>query len=104
VDAIAYHHKQMLMTTSTLVAPNQNPLFLGIILSVCDKIADACQLDLFGKTSLSMPEVIESPEVVWLNNHGKKIDDIEAMAVEELVKSQEIYTVFFSAEPEEAKK
>ena len=104
VDAIAYHHKQMLMTTSTLIAPNQNPLFLGIILSVCDKIADGCQLDLFGKSNLSMDEVRESPEVVWLNNHGKKIE-VEAMAVEELVKSQEIYTVFFSDKPapEEAK-
>jgi HD-like signal output (HDOD) protein len=104
VDAIAYHHKQMLMTTSTLVAPNQNPLFLGIILSVCDKIADGCQLDMFGKSTLTMDEVRESPEVVWLNNHGKKID-VEALAVEELVKSQEIYTVFFSdkAEPEAVK-
>jgi HD-like signal output (HDOD) protein len=95
VDAIAYHHKQMLMTTSTLVAPNQNPLFLGIILNVCDKIADGCQLDLFEKSPMSMEEVRECQEVVWLNNHGKKID-FEAMAVEELVKSQEIFMVFFS--------
>jgi HD-like signal output (HDOD) protein len=94
IDAIAYHHKQMLTTTSTLIAPNQNPLFLGIILCVCDKIADACQLDLFGQEPPTMDEVRESTEVVWLNNHGKKID-IEALAVEELVKSQEIYTAFF---------
>ena len=97
VDAIAYHHKQMLTTTSTLIAPNQNPLFLGIILSVCDKIADGCQLDLFGKAAANLDGVRESAEVVWLNNHGKKID-VEAMAVEELVKSQEIYTVYFSKE------
>ena len=95
IDAIAYHHKQMLTTTSTLVSPNQNPLFLGIIVGVCDKIADACQLDLFGKTTLAMEEVQASAEVIWLGNYGKKIE-AEAMAVEELVKSQEIYTVFFS--------
>jgi HD-like signal output (HDOD) protein len=100
VDAVAYHHKKMLMTTSTLVAPNQNPLFLGIILSVCDQLADSCQLDLFGKTTVTMAEVRESPEVLWLNNHGKKLE-LEAMAMEELVKSQEIYNVFFS-EPAEA--
>jgi HD-like signal output (HDOD) protein len=95
IDAIAYHHKQMLMTQSTLVAPNQNPLFLGIILSVCDRIADGCQLDLFGKNDVTMEEIRESPELVWLRNYGKKVD-FEAMAVEELVKSQEVYTVFFS--------
>jgi HD-like signal output (HDOD) protein len=95
IDAIAYHHKQMLMTTSTLIAPNQNPLFLGIILSVCDKIADGCQVDFLGKSNVSMDEVRQSPEVVWLGNYGGKID-VEALAVEELVKAQEIYTVFFS--------
>jgi len=95
IDAIAYHHKQMLMTTSTLVAPNQNPLFLGIILSVCDKIADGCQLDFLDKSTMTMEEIRESQEYVWLRNYGKKID-FEAMAVEELVKSQEIYMVFFS--------
>ena len=95
VDAIAYHHKKMLMTTSTLIAPNQNPLFLGIILSVCDNIADSCQLNLFETSTVTMDEVRESAEAVWLTNHGKKLD-FEAMAVEELVKSQEIYTAFFS--------
>ena len=101
IDAIAYHHKQMLMTTSTLVAPNQNPLFLGIILSVCDKIADGCQLDFLGKPEVTMQEIRESAEFVWLKNYGKQID-FEAIAVEELVKSEEIYTVFFSEAPAEA--
>lgn len=100
VDGIAYHHKQMLMTQSTLVAPNQNPLFLGIILAVCDRVADGCQLDLFGKPAPSPEELAESPEIVWLKNFGKPIDLAE-MAAEELVKSEEIYTVFFT---EEAKK
>jgi len=98
IDAIAYHHKQMLMTTSTLVAPNQNPLFLGIILSVCDKIADGCQLDFLGKSEVTMDQVRESPEVAWLKNYGKPID-LEAMAVDEMVKSEEIYTVFFTEAP-----
>ena len=98
IDAIAYHHKQMLMTNSTLIAPNQNPLFLGIILSVCDKIADGCQLDFLGKPEVTMQEIRETPEFVWLKNYGKQID-FEAIAVEELVKSEEIYTVFFSEAP-----
>jgi HD-like signal output (HDOD) protein len=97
VDGIAYHHKQMLMTQSTLVAPNQNPLFLGIILAVCDRIADGCQLDMFGRATPSPEELAESPEIVWLKNYDKPLD-LENMAAEELVKSEEIFTAFF-AEP-----
>ncbi len=94
VDGIAYHHKQMLMTQSTLVAPNQNPLFLGIILAVSDRIADGCQLDLFGKPPPTPEELAESPEIVWLKNFGKPID-LAQMAADELVKSEEIFTAFF---------
>jgi len=97
VDGIAYHHKQMLMTQSTLIAPNQNPLFLGIILAVCDRMADGCQLDLFRKEAPTSAELAESPEIVWLKNYGKKLD-LEEMAAEELVKSEEIYTAFFAEE------
>ena len=79
------------------MSPNQNPLFLGIILAVCDKIADCTQLDLFGKATPTMEEFHESPEVVWLANYEKQID-FEALAAEELVKSQEVYTIFFSGD------
>ena len=97
VDAIAYHHKHMLTSSSTLIAPNQNPLFLGIILNVCDKLADASQLDFLGKSTMTMEGFRESPEVVWLSNYQTRID-FEAMAVEELTKSQEIHSVFFTDE------
>jgi len=100
VDGIAYHHKQMLMTQSTLVAPNQNPLFLGIILAVCDRVADGCQLDFFGRSTPSAEELAENPEVIWLKNYGRKLD-LETMAAEELVKAEEIFTAFF-AEPAKA--
>jgi HD-like signal output (HDOD) protein len=95
VDGIAYHHKQMLMTQSTLVAPNQNPLFLGIILAVCDRIADGCQLDVFGRLAPTPEELAESPEIIWLKGYSKKLD-LENIAAEELVKSEEIFTAFFT--------
>ncbi|MEI9999901.1 MAG: HDOD domain-containing protein [Verrucomicrobiota bacterium] len=98
IDGIAYHHKQMLMTQSTLIAPNQNPLFLGIILSVCDKMADGCQLDLFGREAPTSEHLAEHPEIVWLKNYGRPLD-LDSMAAEELVKSEEIYTVFFTEPP-----
>jgi HD-like signal output (HDOD) protein len=98
IDGIVYHHKQMLMTQSTLVAPNQNPLFLGIVLAVSDRIADGCQLELFGRAALTPEQIAESPEIMWLKNFGKKLD-LEAMAAEELIKAEEIFTAYFSAEP-----
>jgi hypothetical protein len=90
----------MLMTQSTLIAPSQNPLFLGIILAVCDRVADGCGLDLFRKEAPTSAELAESPEVVWLKNYGKRLD-LEEMAAEELVRSEEIFSAFFA---EEAKK
>jgi len=100
VDAIAYHHKQMLTTTSTLVAPNQNPLFLGVILAVCDKLADASQLDFLGKSNMTMESFRDCAEVTWLANYQKHVD-FEAMAVEELTKAQEIHEIFFKGDADE---
>lgn len=97
VDGIAYHHKQALTTSSTMIAPNQNPLFLGILLSVCDKVADCSELALFPGSVLSMEEIQQGAEVVWLRSYDRKID-LEAMAVEELAKANEIFTVFFTAD------
>ena len=68
---------------------------------MCDKIADGCQLDFLGKPEVTMSEIRETQEFIWLKNYGKQID-FEAIAVEELVKSEEIYTVFFSEAPAEA--
>ena len=95
VDGIAYHHKQMLMTQSTLVAPNQNPLFLGIILAVCDRIADGCQLDLFGKTAPSPEELAGEPRDRLAQELRQEARPRDPRA-EELVKSEEIFTAFFS--------
>ena len=44
-----------------------------------------------------MEQFHESPEVVWLGNYEKQID-FESLAAEELVKSQEVYTIFFSGD------
>ena len=102
VDAIAYHHKQMLMTTSTVVAPNQNPLFLGIILSVCDRVAEcvASLISLANRRRRHATNFAESPEIVWLKNYGKQLDFLEARwpPTVSLVKSEEIYTRSFFTE------
>jgi len=98
VDAILYHHRKTLMTSSTVVDPSQNPLFLGIIMGVTDRLADACQLDLFARSTMTMAQLLVSPEVVWLKNYGKKLD-LEALAADEIEKTQEIFTSFFTDNP-----
>jgi hypothetical protein len=98
VDAILYHHRKTLMTASTVVDPSQNPLFLGIVMGVTDRLADACQLDLFARSTVTMPQLLASPEVVWLKNYGKKLD-LERMAGEEIEKTQELFTTFFTDNP-----
>jgi HD-like signal output (HDOD) protein len=95
IDAILYHHRQALMTSSTAVEPSQNPLFLAIVMAVADRMADACQMDLFARSTANMAQMLASPEVVWLKNYGKKLD-LEAMANEEVEKTQEIFTAFFT--------
>lgn len=95
VDAILFHHYPMMTHLGTAIDPDKNPYFLGIILSVCDRIADCCHLDMFGQTALTIEEIQESPEVLWLNNFGAALD-IRTLAEEELAKSKEIFEVFFS--------
>ena len=49
------------------------------------------------KSCMTMEEFRECPEVVWLKSFQKQVD-FEAMAVEELTKSQDIHQFFFSGD------
>jgi HD-like signal output (HDOD) protein len=95
VNAILFHHFPMITDAGTSVQPAQNPYFLGIILSVCDSIADSCQMNIFGQSGLTLEEIQQSPEVLWLNKFGNT-PDLASLAGEELAKSQEIFEVYFS--------
>jgi HD-like signal output (HDOD) protein len=97
VDAVLHHHKQVLMTQSTAVEPSHNPLFLGVVLGVCDRAADACQLDLFERPCPNIDQVAKSPEVTWLRSYrGGTGLDLIAVAAEELEKANELFNAFFS--------
>jgi len=95
VDAVLYHHRQSLVTSVTAAVATQNPLFLAIIMSVADRLADASQIDLFARCPETMEHVLASPEVAWLNKGGKKLD-LETMVAEEIEKAQELFTAFFT--------
>jgi HD-like signal output (HDOD) protein len=94
VDAILYHHRRNLMANANLTASTQSPLLLATIMGVADRLADACQLDLFARVPQTVKDVLAEPEVVWLKHSGKQFD-LEAMAKEEVQKAQDIYTAFF---------
>ncbi len=94
IDAVAYHHRKMLMTRSTAVEPQNNPLFLGIILGVCDAMADAAGLDLFDRSVATTDDVIATDEVKWLKGYKSNLD-FPAMIVEERERAEEIYRSFF---------
>ncbi len=64
-------------------------------MGVADRTADACQLDLFARSTTTMKEMLASPEVTWLKTHAKNLD-LEAMAADEIQKTQDIFKVFFT--------
>jgi HD-like signal output (HDOD) protein len=95
VSAIQHHHDGLMISNGETLAQNSEPDFLGIILNIGDKIADSCGMNMFGQPTLSIEEIQESPEVLWLNNFGE-MPDIRALAEEEVLKAREIFEVYFS--------
>jgi len=64
-------------------------------MNVCDKLADICHMDIFVKSNLTMEELAQCPEVVWLNRFGPE-HDFYTLAEEELAKSKEIFETYFT--------
>lgn len=94
VNSIVHHHDPMSSSMENLITPGKSARFLGVVLSVCDKIADSCQMDLSGPSKLTLEEIQESPEVQWLNHFGHNYD-FETFIEQELPKSEDVFTVFF---------
>ena len=86
IEAIEMHHHPFDMTVD-------NPV--GIILAVCDQVADLCNMNMFGPTDITVETLDHCPEVQWLEAHGKTYDLVE-LATEELARSREIFEVYFS--------
>jgi HD-like signal output (HDOD) protein len=86
VEAIEKHHHPFDMT-------QDNPV--GVILATCDMMADLCNMNMFGPIDITLDAIDRSPEVQWLDRHGKKYDIVE-LATEELARSKEIFEVYFS--------
>jgi len=95
VNAILFHHFALITDAGAAIAPGRNPYFLGIVLNVCDRIADACQMNMFGQPLPTIEDIQQSPEIAWLSKFGAT-PDLRSLAEEELAKSKEIFEIFFS--------
>jgi len=95
IHAILHHHDPLSATFADQKEPNPQPNKLGVILKVCDNVADICQMDMFGRATVTIESLPQSPEVLWLNRFGNTHDFV-TLAEEELAKSQDIFSVYFS--------
>ena len=93
VNAILYHHDPV--KADRLVDPSVSPRFLATVVKICDGLADAYHMDMFGAAEFTVEELQEGPDVRWLNNYGE-ILDVREIAEEELMKSKDLFEVFFS--------
>ena len=93
INGILYHHRN-LPAGETLVFTEGNPRSLAVILHLADKVADACQLTLFGAEIPPLEDLLLSEEIALLNRSGHYLP-LEALIAEELPKAQETYRAFF---------
>ena len=86
VEAIEMHHHPFDTGEENVVA---------VVLQVCDDMADLCQMNMFGPTSVTLETLDQSPGVQWLEARGKRYDLFE-LASQELSRSKEIFKAYFS--------
>jgi HD-like signal output (HDOD) protein len=95
VSAILLHHSTMIPEGTGYVAPAGNPYFLGIVLGVCDGVADTCEMAMFGGSAQTLAELEEGAALGWLRKFGA-VPELAALAEEELAKSRQIFEAYFS--------
>ena len=89
-NAVVNHHNPLALLVAGLPPSHNSDVFLGAVLNVCDKVADACDLEIpWQKTGLTLDAVKETAEAKWLTQFGKPIK-YEALIEVELPKAQEI--------------
>ena len=93
VNAILYHEAPLAVNPGEPTELYKSANLLGVVMNVCDKIADICHLDMFVPCDLTVAMLEQSPEVLWLNQYGKP-QDYYQLAEEELAKAKGILRVF----------
>ncbi len=93
VNAVLYHHRPMLLESGNF-KPVESAAFLGVLLSICDRLADAASLPIGGRVEeRDLTHLLELPEVKWLSRFGP-LPDFAAMVEKELASAQELCGIF----------
>jgi len=95
VNAIRYHHHPLVIEEGKPVELFENANLLAVVFNVCDQVADICHMDMFAKAEVTLEQLQEGPQIVWLTQFGKA-PDLRTIAEEELAKAKEIFEVYFS--------
>ena len=93
VNAVLYHNTPSLVEPARMPNIAESARFLGNIVRLCDKLADAAGLQFLRPKEITLEEAQASPEVQWLKQFGREID-YAALIAEELPKAQEIASLF----------
>ena len=95
VSAILNHHHPLTPSLPVNTKPGVEVETLGFILKIADDIADACGISMFGTPGWDLDYIQHGPEMTWLGAQGKSIG-LEPIAIEELAKSKEIFSIYFA--------
>jgi HD-like signal output (HDOD) protein len=95
VTAIVLHHFPIAGEPKGIGSPEASPYFLSVVLNVSDRIADACQLDMFEHTGETFDTLRDSAAVQWLDRL-KGVPDLMRLADEEFAKSRQIFDSYFT--------
>lgn len=96
VSAVVHHHSPLFLDDGRGVRAD-NPAFLSVILCVCDRLADECDMPIPWQKErrLLTPDAVRnSAEGQWLAQLGDRVS-YEALIAQELPKAREIAAVFF---------
>ena len=99
INGIVHHHHPLKLRDGAMLQAGditlaEDPRFLGVVLKVCDQLADAKGMEFWGHSVPSMEQVLGCPEALLL----AELQDIDFpnLVAEELAKSKEIFNIYFS--------
>lgn len=97
VNAVVHHHAPLVLDDNR-GHRRENPAFLSVILCLCDKLADACEMTIPWQKDRKIVDIDalrDTPEAQWLSQLGDRVS-YDALVSQELPKSREIALAFFT--------
>ena len=93
VNAVIYHHNPMMLDVYTAETLCQSSQVLGVVLYISGKLADSVLPQIGQNSTITLAEIEQTPEVLWLNQFGPAVH-FEEMLNEELPVAREIFGAY----------